>query len=213
MNYDSTRTFYELHAADYYRQTNDRRLETYWSMLEEAIFPRALILDLGCGSGRDLKHFATAGYRPLGIDYSLPLLKLAVHSSKQLAVLGDIRLLPFKAKTFDAAWAMASLLHLPRRAIGGALLQIASCLRPRAPFFAALKLGTGEETDWLGRFTTFYSIGEWAELLRDSGYAISELQVNTEHRTLPDGSLQEIEWIVSLATVKHATLDCQHQHL
>lgn len=211
MEPETTRIYYEEHAAEYFRQTRDRVLPEYWSMLESKVKPGGRILDLGCGSGRDLKHFANGGYRPVGIDYSLPLLKLAARFSGQMTVLGNIRLLPFKAKAFDAAWALASLLHLPHSTVGGTLQQIAYCLKPGAPFFAAVKIGAGEEWDSLGRFNVFYSVDEWAETLSKFGFAVAELRVDVERRPMTNGDCQEFQWIASLATVRSGSRRRLHQ--
>ncbi|WP_165225792.1 class I SAM-dependent methyltransferase [Aquisphaera insulae] len=210
MGPDTTRRYYEGSSDAYFLQTCERDLSSYWAMFEAHLKPGSAIIDLGCGSGRDLKRFAKGGHRPVGIDYSLPLLGLAARFSGQATVLGNIRLVPFRAEAFDAAWAMASLLHLPRSAIGRALRQIAACLKPGAPLFAGLKLGIGEETDSLGRFTTFYAADEWSDILAESNFSVYDLQIDIERRRLADGGFQEIPWIASLAIVRSGSMRRSH---
>ncbi len=61
------------------------------------------VLDLACGSGRHSIALNADGYRMVGLDASLRLLKIAKQHSQDIAVvLGDIRFLPFKTGTFDA---------------------------------------------------------------------------------------------------------------
>lgn len=142
----STRRYYETHAEEYFRQTYGREIVDYWEMIELRVKPGSLIIDLGCGSGRDLKHFSDAGYVGVGLDYSLPLLRMAASYSQQPVVLGDLRALPFNRHSFDVAWAIASLLHLPRDSVGTALREVRFCLKPRGTFFAAVKEGCGERS-------------------------------------------------------------------
>ncbi|HEX9942002.1 MAG TPA: class I SAM-dependent methyltransferase, partial [Thermoanaerobaculia bacterium] len=62
--------------------------------------PRA-VLDLACGAGRHTAALRRRGYRALGLDLSLTLLARARGLPR---VAGDMRLLPFKAGSFD--WAL-----------------------------------------------------------------------------------------------------------
>ncbi len=59
------------------------------------------LLDLACGSGRHSLPFAEKGFRPVGLDYSAPLLELArAHNESLFLVRGDMRSLPFHNGAF-----------------------------------------------------------------------------------------------------------------
>ncbi len=202
MKSDTTRRYYETHAKDYFLLTRDRGIPAYWRMIEGYALPGARILDLGCGSGRDMKHFAGEGYRVVGIDYSLPLLKLAADYSKQEVILSDLRALPFAAGSFDAAWAMASLLHLKRYEAQITLSQIRACLKPSAPFFSAVKRGSGEEVDSLGRYNAYYTLCNWSDALDRSGFQVVAIDETSECREAAGGSWEVIPWIATVALAK-----------
>lgn len=70
------------------------------------LVPGSLVLDAGCGPGRDLARFGDAGHRPIGVD-------LCREFSPD--VVADLRALPFAGTSFGAAWACASLVHLTDR--------------------------------------------------------------------------------------------------
>jgi SAM-dependent methyltransferase len=60
---NSTRRYYETHASEYFRGTCNVDLSSLWNKLGKRLKLGALILDLGCGSGRDLLHFSQRGFR------------------------------------------------------------------------------------------------------------------------------------------------------
>ena len=59
------------------------------------------ILDLGCGAGRHLVELAGVGYRPTGLDLSMPMLEAATAAGISRLVRADMRRLPFRAGSFD----------------------------------------------------------------------------------------------------------------
>lgn len=62
------------------------------------------ILDLACGGGRHLGPLRAAGWRPVGMDLSRPLLRRARDRTggRVALVRGDMRRLPFGEEAFDA---------------------------------------------------------------------------------------------------------------
>lgn len=63
-----------------------------------------LILDAGCGTGRNLKPLLQAGGKPIGIDFSEGMLSVAhrEHPDVPLALADLEQTLPFVTTTFDA---------------------------------------------------------------------------------------------------------------
>jgi SAM-dependent methyltransferase len=66
--------------------------------------PRGRSLDLACGEGRHLRELRRAGVDAVGLDLSLPLLRLARRSETPpfLLVRADMRRLPFRDASFSA---------------------------------------------------------------------------------------------------------------
>jgi len=58
-------------AESYATETCNADLQRVWKLLTPRLAPGSLILDLGCGAGRDLAYFAKAGFRVVALDYSL----------------------------------------------------------------------------------------------------------------------------------------------
>jgi ubiquinone/menaquinone biosynthesis C-methylase UbiE len=97
------------------------------------------ILDLGCGNGRNIKYLAEVnkGFRILGLDFSIRMLRIAKDKIKQLGlmenvefVLGDISNLPVTNDSIDAAISVATFHHLPSSELRlKSLLELARVLK------------------------------------------------------------------------------------
>jgi SAM-dependent methyltransferase len=196
----STKRYYEDHAEAYASETCNADLERVWRLLVQQLAPGSLILDLGCGAGRDLAYFHKAGFRVIGLDYSLNLLRIATNVSGQRVVVGDLGMPPFAAGTFDAVWAIASLLHVPSHHIGTVLPGIRRLLKPSGVFLASIREGTGERVDERGRYFASYRRAEWEALLADAGFGATELHIMNESRASSGGRVMEITWLVSVSS-------------
>ncbi len=59
------------------------------------------VLDLACGAGRHLRELLSAGYRGVGLDLSMPLLRRARRGERETRLVrGDMRYLPFENAVF-----------------------------------------------------------------------------------------------------------------
>lgn len=72
----------------------------------------AAALDLGCGGGRLMERLREKGAKPIGIDISSELLKMARKKSLDV-IQGSIHQLPFPNESFDIVVSNFTLLYLP----------------------------------------------------------------------------------------------------
>ncbi len=85
------------------------------------------VLDLGCGTGQLAKHLADQDFDVTAIDLS-PRNVHATRSRGVSAEVADFISLPFPGNSFDAAFAMNSLLHVPPEELSGVLVEISRVL-------------------------------------------------------------------------------------
>lgn len=146
---EATLAFYRDNAADYaarWQPAGTARLDAFLARLPE----RARILELGCGGGRDSEVMLGRGFDLLPSDGVPEMAREAERRlGRAVAVLRFEELAAISA--FDGVWANASLLHVPRAALGGVLARIFRALRPGGVFYASYKAGRGEGRDSLGR--------------------------------------------------------------
>jgi SAM-dependent methyltransferase len=142
------------------------------SLSEDGVFKA---LDIGCGSGdaavyiedRLIKTFGKA--RVIGVDISTGMLDAAKEKGVVVAQM-DIEHLGVKNESFDACWAMNSLLHLPKQRIPAVLQQMANLLKPSGTVFISIKRGEGErfvETPLAKRFYAFWEKDEFRKLVEE----------------------------------------------
>ncbi len=109
-----TTAYYDKHAAAFFAQTAQVDMTALHDRFLSHIQSNGLILDAGCGSGRDAKAFLARGFRVAAFDASPRLAQLAAeHLGQAVAVqtFTDVA----ERDCYDGIWACASLLHLLRR--------------------------------------------------------------------------------------------------
>jgi len=132
------------------------------------------LLDVGCGSGDAAAYLQKAveavGGSVVGIDISSEMLKLA--SDKEVDVIQmDIENLAFSDGSFDAIWAMSSLLHLPKRCLPAVLERIANLLKDDGVLYISVKKGYRERfittAELEKRYYSFWQKKEFLSLLTE----------------------------------------------
>ena len=94
------------------------------------------ILDIGCGTGRDMKFFESLGSRASGIDASGKMLEVATQKGLKSLYFGDFLTYCFPANGFDGIWCLSMLQDLPTvEKVQAAVRKIAEILRPGGYLF------------------------------------------------------------------------------
>jgi len=138
------------------------------------------LLDLGCGTGRDLAWFEQRGCRVVGVDLSRGMLAEARGRVRGPLLQMELRALGFDDDTFAAVWCNAALLHLPKRALVEALAEVRRVLVDGGTLLATFQQGDGE--GWedapglsVQRFFARYQSDELCHLFTQNGFAVQEV--------------------------------------
>lgn len=137
--------------------------EKFLSYLKEG----DLILDFGCGAGRDTKYFLDHGYRVEAMDGSEALCKIA---SRYTGI--EVKQKYFEEldenKKYDGIWACSSILHLPYDTLVEVLKKMQKALKPSGIIYTSFKYGdfAGERH---GRYFTNLTEASFASLLSQVG--------------------------------------------
>jgi superfamily II DNA or RNA helicase/SAM-dependent methyltransferase/SOS-response transcriptional repressor LexA len=149
---DHTDQYYNQFAGEFFGSTVGVDMAPIRQRFLARLAPQAHILDAGCGSGRDAKAFAEAGFQVTAFDASANLAQLAsMHCGFSVAVrrFEDVD----DVEAFDGIWCCASLLHVPLAAMPATLDRLWRALRPGGTLYVSFKHGNGERVHGGRRFT------------------------------------------------------------
>ncbi len=146
---DNLRLTYDRQAAG-----RDAAPVQEWKVAERAAFLSLLqrehkrtLLEIGSGPGRDGRFFQDNGLEVTCIDLSPEMVRLCLEKGLNARVM-DMTELDFPPGSFDAIYAMNSLLHLTKAELPGVLRKISDVLRPRGLFFMEVYGGDDFEGIW-----------------------------------------------------------------
>lgn len=133
--------YYDTHAQDFVAQTGAIDLSTLYPPFFDLLTPGGLVLDAGCGSGRDTQAFLQLGCRVIAMDASAEMVR-AAQQRTGLPVRQQTFAEIDEVEVFDGIWANASLLHISLEGLPAILTRLARALKPGGVLYASFKHGT-----------------------------------------------------------------------
>ena len=162
-----TLNFYAAEAPDYHSRSKagvNRDLPAFLERLAAG----SLILELGCGCGRDAAYMEAQGFLVEPTDGVAAMAALAEQRLGR-----TVRVMRFEelaaASAYDAVYASYSLLHVPRSGLANVLARIWRALRPGGWHMATYKSGGSEGRDVLDRYFNYLSAEQAAAYYRQAG--------------------------------------------
>jgi SAM-dependent methyltransferase len=173
--------YYQINADEFFSNTSHVDMkdlhENYWKYLKQG----ALILDAGCGSGRDTKAFKEKGYEVEAFDASSELVLKAKAFSGV-----DVKLSTFTSyetsQLFDGIWTCASLLHVPKEELAETILHLANYLVHEGYWYMSFKYGNSEREIGGRSFTDMDEL-TFSNLIKPMNlFTIEEMWVSQDKR-------------------------------
>ena len=163
--------FYQDNADEFFSNTVQVNMSDIYSHFTKHLKDGSLILDAGCGSGRDTKAFLDMGYKVDAFDASSEMVDRAkIHTGIDIkkALFEDINY----SEKYDAIWCCASLLHVPEQELTTTLTKLCNSLKPNGTWYMSFKYGDTEREKDGRQFTDMNG-----DRLR---YLISNINVKAE---------------------------------
>lgn len=139
--------FYEDNADTFFEGTVNVDMSNIYNHFTKGLNIGALVLDAGCGSGRDTKAFLEMGYNVEAFDASSELVSRASEYTGikvKHALFKDVD----DTEKYDAIWCCASLLHVSEAELPRTLTKLAEALKPCGTWYVSFKYGdTQREKD------------------------------------------------------------------
>jgi SAM-dependent methyltransferase len=185
----AVRAAYDVVAEDYAEAFADDLLKLsvdceVLDSLVQGFAARESVLDLGCGPGQVGRYLAQRGLRVVGIDLALQMLLVARRrTGNRSLTCGDMRSIPFAARSFSGVVAFYSMHHLPRSELRTALAEIRRILRPAGFLVVATHLGEseayssrflGHEIETVGG--TLYGADELLGMLESESFVVEDVR-------------------------------------
>jgi SAM-dependent methyltransferase len=163
---------YDRTAEDFRDGTRDHDVNQNYRALLESIEgePPLSILDLGCGPGRDLRHFRSLGHEAVGLDGSKEFVAMARAFSGCEVLHQDFLAMDLPPSRFDGVFANASLFHVPSQELPRVLLELSRTLKPGGALFCSNPRGKNEEGFSGDRYSCFFELDTWRDFATAAGF-------------------------------------------
>lgn len=171
---NKTIDYYNLNAKNFIENTQNADMHLVREKFRQLLPECALILDFGCGSGRDTKYFLEKGYQVEATDGSSELCNLAS------AFTGiEVKEMLFQklnaSGKYEGIWACSSILHLPKKELLPVIRKMCDALKDNGVIYTSFKYGDfeGERN---GRYFTDFTEDTFDRFIK----VIQELTIEEE---------------------------------
>jgi SAM-dependent methyltransferase len=155
--------------------------------------PPWIILDFGCGPGRDLKVFVQRGHIAIGLEGSDKLAEMARAYSGCEVWQQDFLKLDLPAARFDGVFANASLFHVPTQELPRVLGDLHATLKPGGVLFSSNPRGNNQEGWNHERYGAYWDLETWRRYVTVAGF--DEL---THYYRPPGVPREQQPWLASV---------------
>lgn len=159
----STIDYYNEHAQMFSDNTKEINFTGVQDRFLAKLPPNALILDFGCGSGRDTKYFLEKGYSVEAIDGSKELCRIASEYTGITVQHMYFDMLN-ELEKYDGIWACSSILHLDRESLEDVMKKMVVALKSGGVIYTSFKYGDYEGVR-NGRYFIDFTEDSFKELL------------------------------------------------
>lgn len=140
---NTTLSYYEKHAKEFAIQTKELDFSKVQNKFLQRLKKGDLILDFGCGAGRDTKYFLKQGFQVEAIDGSKELCQIARDFTGI-----EVKEMLFQelkvVEKYNGIWACSSILHLSKKELKDVLFKMKVALKKNGIIYTSFKNGTFE---------------------------------------------------------------------
>ncbi len=172
-------SFYEKNHQNYFESTFEIDSDMFLSPLANHLETGDSILDIGCGSGRDLLWGVQQGYEAVGFEQSPGLAKLARKHSLCTVIEGDFSSYDFSKLSFTALVFVGSLVHLSKEELPIVLKSTIRALVPEGLIFITMKEGESSAKSDDGRVFILWSRKDLEHIFADQHLQILDFSRQT----------------------------------
>ncbi|MDJ0990060.1 MAG: class I SAM-dependent methyltransferase [Desulfobacterales bacterium] len=190
---DPAADYYATHYKAYHAETFNIDPTPFLGPFARRLRPGCRVLDVGCGSGRDLAWLVRRGFTAIGFERSPGLADLARQKTGCKVISDDFTRFDFASLAVDALLMAGALVHVPHTDLAAVLGRILPAVTPRAQaplaapgcapdnsghsghsgqVYVSLKEGRGRHADKHGRVFYLWPDATLRRLFEDLGLAV-----------------------------------------
>jgi SAM-dependent methyltransferase len=166
--------YYDICFREYHENTFRVNPESFLMPLAKRLKPGARILDIGCGSGRDLLWLKQRGFQVIGFERSPGLAVLARENSGCDIIKGDFEVYDFSEFQIDALILIGALVHVPNEKLSDVFGKVAKAVRPGGHLLVSLKQGKGKKETRDGRIFYLWQDDQLRRIFINQNCCVSE---------------------------------------
>jgi SAM-dependent methyltransferase len=164
---------YDGSAQSFYEGTRDHDVsQNYAAFLGAMRGPSPFVLlDFGCGPGRDLAYFRSLGHEAIGLDGSEQFVQMARANTGCEVLHQNFLHLSLPAAHFHGIFANASLFHVPSQELNRVLGELRNALAPGGVLFSSNPRGQDTEGFSGERYGAFHTLETWRSHVVSAGFS------------------------------------------
>jgi len=162
--------YYQKNYKAYHEKTFSIDPSSFLAPLAQRLPAEAFILDVGCGSGRDLLWMKKRGFDVIGFERSGGLAELARDNAGCEVMEGDFETYDFNSILVDAIMLVGALVHVPHEGFSKVFENITSAIPENGSVLITLKEGSGDLKDPDGRIFYLWEDPKARELFDSLGF-------------------------------------------
>ena len=161
------KNYYQKNYQDYHEKTFSIDPSSFLQPFVKRLPEGSKILDIGCGSGRDLLWLKNRGFNVMGFERSEGLAALARKNVGCEILEDDFTQYDFSLYSFDALALIGALVHVPQERLSEILSSIYQALKPGGHLTITLKEGDGLLKGTDGRTFTLWQCSQLEKIFFD----------------------------------------------
>jgi len=170
--------YYQKNYNAYQEKTFSIDPASFLAPLAQRLPAEAFILDVGCGSGRDLLWMKKKGFDVIGFERSPGLAELARDNVGCEVIEGDFETYDFSSILVDAVMLVGALVHLPHERFSKVFDNITDAISDNGSVLITLKQGSGDRTDPDGRVFYLWEDPKASEVFDTLGFKVCDFSTS-----------------------------------
>ena len=164
--------YYQANFKEYSSETFSIDPTSFLGPLLDYLPAGGSILDIGCGSGRDLLWFKNEGFQATGFERASNLAELAGQRSGCPVIEGDFVDYDFSLLKADALVLIGALVHVQHKDLACTLIKICKALTQGGHILLSLKEGEGVRQHEDGRLFYLWTDLQLRQIFNERGFLV-----------------------------------------